>query len=104
MARSTDARKPHWLWDGVRVGLATSVLVPVGVVSARVLPALVTGYPLVLLPLLLTGPLAVWGRRAGQGLLVALVAGVVSGVVAALSLVFGQQVLGTFNWGLLPAA
>jgi hypothetical protein len=44
--------------SGLRVGLGTSVQVALGVLLLWLVPALSFGYPLVLLPLLITGPLA----------------------------------------------
>src|SRR5437016_2165749 len=86
-----------WLLQGVRVGLATSAAVPVGVLIIWLMPSLLLGYPLFLLPLLLAGPLAVAGP-ARRSLSVAALGGVVSSVVAVASLVFGCRVLGVGIW------
>ena len=68
---------------GLRIGLATSVQVALGVVLLWLLPALGFGYPLVLLPLLLVGPLAGRGTPLRQALPIALLGGVVSATLAA---------------------
>src|SRR5438128_2927083 len=84
----------------LRVGLATSVQVAVGVVVVWLLPALGFGYALVLLPLLLAGPLASRGMPLRRALPTALGAGLVSASFAAASLAFGSQVLGVAQWRL----
>src|SRR5579859_544454 len=89
---------------GLRVGLATSVQVPAGVLLLWLVPALMLGYPLVLLPLLLAGPLAARGMPLRRALPTALVAGVVSAGVAAGSLAFGLLVLGGSHWALTTQA
>src|SRR5579859_1880867 len=89
---------------GLRVGLATSVQVPAGVLLVWLVPALVFGHPLVLLPLLLAGPLAARGMPLRRALLTALVAGVVSTGLAVASLAFGSVVLGASHWALTTQA
>src|SRR5437763_1910775 len=89
---------------GARVGIATSVPVVAGVLLIWLLPPLLFGYPLALLPLLLTGPLAVVGMSWRRGLWTAFVAGLVSSAVATASLAFGSRVLGTWVWSLVTQA
>src|SRR5437870_5761112 len=89
---------------GLRIGLATSVQVALGVVVLWLVPAVGLGYPLVLLPLLLVGPLSGRGTPLRQALPVALVAGVVSATLAAGSLAFGSVVLGAGQWDLSTQA
>src|SRR5437660_6340886 len=89
---------------GLRIGLATSVQVAVGVVLLWLVPALGFGYPLVLLPLLLVGPLAGHGTPLRQAMPMALLAGVVSATLAASSLAFGSVVLGAGQWDLTTQA
>jgi diguanylate cyclase (GGDEF)-like protein len=84
----------------LRVGLATSVPVVVGVPLLWLVPALSFGHPLVLLPLLLAGPVAGIGLPLRRALPTAFVAGFVSAAVAVGSLVFGAQVLGARQWNL----
>lgn len=95
---------PDWVTHGVRIGLATGLPVPVVVLAAWLIPPLRSGYPLALLPLLLAGPLASGAFSGRSALGSALVAGALSGVIAAMGLAFGSQVLGIFSWGLTSAA
>jgi diguanylate cyclase (GGDEF)-like protein len=83
------------------VGLAITVPLAVGVVLIRLIPTLLFGYPLTLLPLLLAGPLAIVGLSTRRALGAALVAGLCSSLVVVPLLVFGQRVLGTGVWGLV---
>jgi diguanylate cyclase (GGDEF)-like protein len=89
---------------GLRIGLATSVQVAVGVVLLWLMPALGFGYPLVLLPLLLVGPLAGRGTPLRLAFPIALLSGAVSAMVAASSLAFGSVVLGAGQWDLTTQA
>jgi len=89
---------------GLQIGLATSVQVAVGVVLLWLVPALAFGYPLVLLPLLLVGPLAGHRTPLRQALPMALLAGVVSATLGASSLAFGSVVLGAGRWNLTTQA
>src|SRR5438270_3359545 len=89
---------------GARVGLATSLPVAAGVLLIWLMPTLLLGYPLVLLPLLLTGPLAVVGLSWRRALSAAFVAGVVSSVLTVTSLAIGYRVLGTWVWSLVTQA
>src|SRR2546430_2558052 len=91
-------RRSFGLQRGVRVGVATSAPLTAGVVLIWLLPPLLFGYPLVLLPLLLAGPMAISGLSGRRALRSALVAGVVSSLCATASLVFGAHILGTSLW------
>jgi diguanylate cyclase (GGDEF)-like protein len=83
------------------VGLALTTPLAVGVLLIKLVPTLMLGYPLVLLPLLLAGPLAIVGLSKRRALGAALVAGICSSVTATVILVFAQKVLGTGVWGLV---
>jgi diguanylate cyclase (GGDEF)-like protein len=95
-----------WFWvrRGTRIGLATSAPVLAGVLLIWLVPALMLGYPLVLLGLLLPGPLAVPGSPNRRALSTALLAGWIAGIVAAASLSVGYNVLGTGLWALTTQA
>jgi diguanylate cyclase (GGDEF)-like protein len=67
-------------------------------------PTMLLGYPLVLLPLLLAGPLAVVGMSARRALAAAVVAGLISSVLATTYLVAGKLLFGTGVWGLVTQA
>ena len=90
-----------WLLRAAWVGLATSVFVPAGVALTSAIPALQYDYPLALLPLLLTGPLAVREVRGSKSLAAALVAGLVATLVAGVSLALGSQALDDYVWSLI---
>ena len=70
-----EVRPPAWMAEGLRAGVATSAQVPIAVVVVYALPDLKFGYPLVLLPLLLAGPLAGRGLALPAACAAALVAG-----------------------------
>ncbi len=89
-----------WLRRGARVGVATSAPVAVGVLLIWLVPALMFGYPVVLLSLLLTGPLGIGGLRGRRALGSALTAGLLSGALGVAALVIGQKVLGASLWSL----
>src|SRR4051794_25511999 len=93
-----------WLQRGLRVGVATVAPLAAGVLLIWLVPTLLFGYPLVLLPLLLAGPLAVVGLSVRRALGSAVVAGVVSAVLGTAMLVFGSQTLGAWMWGLVIQA
>lgn len=92
-----------WVRAGLRSGLLTSVQVPIGVLVVALIPALWSAYPL-LLPLLLTGPLAVRGLRLRSALGAAALAGLVSGTIAAGSLALAWALLGDWYWMMTSAA
>jgi diguanylate cyclase (GGDEF)-like protein len=102
----SEMRLDGWFWArrGLRIGLATSAPVLAGVLLIWLVPALIFGYPLVLLPLLLAGPLSVPGASVRRALSTAALAGWVSAIVATASLAFGANVLGTTAWGLTTQA
>ncbi len=102
--RRGRSRVPAWVEQGARVGLAVSLQAPALVLGVYLVPALQFGYPLVLLPLLLAGPIAQRGLRLAPATGSALLAGVVSGAVTAASLAVGSQVLGSFVWSLTSPA
>src|SRR4051794_3901748 len=54
---------PRWASRGFGTGIALSLAVPVAVILAALFPGLKPGYPLVLVPLLAVGPVAVRGLR-----------------------------------------
>ena len=84
---------PPWLRLGLAMGLAVSLHVPVAVLLVWARPELQLGYPLVLLPLLLAGPLASRHFRGLQALGAAAAAGVLSSAVGVASLAIGSQLL-----------
>src|SRR5688500_12978180 len=90
--RST--RTARWLRSGARAGLATSLPVPLGIVAIKLVPALGMAYPLLLLPLLLAGPLAVRRLRLADAARAALLAGAISGTVAAGSFALALALFG----------
>jgi diguanylate cyclase (GGDEF)-like protein/PAS domain S-box-containing protein len=95
---------PRWASRAVVTGFALSVPVPVAVALVALFPDLKFGYPLVLLPLLAAGPIAVVGCRMPRALLGVVLAGLTSAIVAAGSLAVGSQLLGTSVWTLTSAA
>src|SRR6266508_3246918 len=95
---------PEWIWDAMAAGAFSSVHIPLVVFAVHLVPDLRFGYPLVLLPLLLAGPLATRGLGFGRSLIAAPLAGALSGAIAAVSLAIGSQVLGLWVWGLNSAA
>ena len=97
-------RAPGYLRRGLYAGLAVSLHVPFAVVLAWLHPELQLGYPLVLLPLLLAGPLAARHVKASRALAAAAIAGSVSAALAVVALAFGSQVLDTYNWSLIAPA
>ena len=104
MTSPGDRPTPSWLTSGLRVGFATSLPIPFAVAVVQAFPDLKFGYPLVLLPLLLAGPFAMRGLSWGGGIVAALLAGALSGLIAAASLAVGSQYLGTSVWGLTGAS
>src|SRR4051812_48159029 len=102
--RVRGARLPSWVAGGLKAGIVVSVSIPIAVVIVAIFPDLKFGYPLVLLPLLLAGPLASRGHRLAPATAAVLVAGLLSAFIAAASLAFGSQGLGTSVWGLTGAA
>src|SRR5215472_10811035 len=88
-------RLPTWLTVGLRSGLTVSLHVPIAVLLVWARPELLFGYPFVLPPLLLAGPLSTRAVRGTAALAAAFVAGLVSAMLAAASLAFGSQVLRT---------
>ncbi len=101
--RGTMTAAP-WVRAGARVGLLTSLQVPIGIFVVTLVPALWSAYPLLVLPLLLTGPLAVRRPRLQGALGAALLAGLVSGTVAAGSLALAWALLGDWYWMMTSAA
>src|SRR5438105_132524 len=97
----TTGRLPEWATVGVRAGLAVSIHVPFAVLLVWARPELLFGYPLVLLPLLLAGPLAVRSLRGASAIAAAFVAGVVSALRATASLSVGSQLLDGQVWALV---
>ncbi len=95
---------PSWASRAVVTGLALSVPVPVAVALVALFPDLKFGYPLVLLPLLAAGPIAVRDGRLPRALAAAMLAGLSSAILAAVSLAVGSQLLGTSVWTLTSAA
>jgi diguanylate cyclase (GGDEF)-like protein/PAS domain S-box-containing protein len=100
----TGTGLPRWAARGLGTGLVLGAPVPLVVLLVAILPALRFGYPLVLVPLLAAGPLAVQGLRPLRAIQAALLAGVVSAVLAAGGLAIGARVLGDPIWSLVPAA
>src|SRR5215213_7899883 len=96
--------RSSWLSRGTRVGFATATPVAVGVLLLWLVPTLMLGYALVLLPLLLAGPLAVISLSGRRALASALLAGIVSTLLGTAALVFGAKVLGSGLWGLVNQA
>jgi signal transduction histidine kinase len=95
---------PAWARAGLRAGLSTSVHVPVGIVTIKLVPTLWLAYPILVLPLLLAGPLAVGRFRLRQAVQAAALAGVVSGTLTAGSFAVAWNVLGDWFWMLTAAA
>jgi hypothetical protein len=100
--RSTSTA--HWLRGGARAGLAAGLPVPLGIVAIKLVPALGMGYPLLLLPLVLAGPLAVRRLRLTDAAGAALLAGAISGTIAAASLALALALFGDWFWALTSAA
>jgi signal transduction histidine kinase len=104
----TPQRGTHWAagWGraGVRSGLATSLHLPVVILAIKALPGLWNAYPLLLLPLLLTGPLAARRLPLRSGIGAAALAGVVSACVATVSFAAALLLFGDWYWGLTSAA
>ncbi len=93
-----------WLRRGARVGVATSAPVAAGVLLIWLVPALMFGYPLALLPLLLAAPLAIAGLNGRRAIAAAFVAGLISSALGTATLWFGCKVLGSWMWGLVTQA
>jgi hypothetical protein len=100
----TRDRLPRWAARGLGVGLVLGLSVPVAVSLVAILPALRLGYPLVLVPLLAVGPLAVQGLRPHRAILAAAVAGLTSAVLATGGLLVGSDVLDNPIWSLTAMA
>src|SRR3954452_14640967 len=97
-------RAVRWTRAGCRAGLAASLQVPLGIVAIKLLPALGTGYPLLLVPLLLAGPLAVRRLPLRDASRAAVLAGALSGSIAAASLALALALFGDWFWALTSAA
>lgn len=95
---------PRWARAGLIAGLITSVHVPVGIIALELAPALWLAYPILVLPLLLTGPLAVGRLKLRRAVLAAAIAGVVSGTITAVSFALAWRLLGDWFWMLTAAA
>src|SRR5688500_1232613 len=93
-----------WVRAGVRIGLLTSLQVPVGILLVTLIPALWSAYPLLVLPLLLTGPLAIQRLPLRNALGAAALAGLTSGTIAAGSLALAWALLGDWYWMMTSAA
>jgi signal transduction histidine kinase len=93
-----------WVRAGLRIGLLTSLQVPIGILVVVLIPALWSAYPTLVLPLLLTGPLVVRGLRLRNALGAAALAGLVSGTIAAGSLALAWGLLGDWFWMMTSAA
>lgn len=100
--RST--RTARWLRDGTRAGLAACLPIPLGIVAVKLVPSLGMGYPILLLPLLLSGPLAVRRLCLLDAARAALLAGAISGTVAAGSFALALALFGDWFWALTSAA
>lgn len=101
--RGTTTAAP-WVRAGLRSGLLTSLQVPVGILLVALIPALWSAYPTLVLPLLLTGPLAVHRLRLPNALGAAALAGLISGTIAAGSLALAWALLGDWYWMMTSAA
>lgn len=97
-------RTAHWARAGCRAGLASSLQVPLGIVAIKLVPALGTGYPLLLIPLLLAGPLAVRRLPLRDAIRAAVLAGLLSGAIAAISLALALALFADWFWALTSAA
>jgi signal transduction histidine kinase len=93
-----------WTRAGLRIGLLVSLQVPVGVLLIKLIPSLWAAYPLLLLPLLLAGPLASRRRRLRNAIAASAIAGIVSGTVAAGSLILAWWLFGDWFWMMTSAA
>lgn len=102
--RRRSAGAVAWVRHGLTVGLATSVQVPLVILLSLLLDELRFAYPLVLLPLLVAGPVAVKRRTGRVVIRAAALAGLVSATVASVSLAFGMRLTGNMSWGLTSAA
>ena len=85
-------------------GLATSVHVPVGIAAIELAPAIWLVYPTLLLPLLLSGPLALGRLKLKWAVLATALAGVVSGCITAVSFAVAWKLFGDWFWMLTSAA
>ncbi|MFN8636548.1 MAG: ATP-binding protein [Chloroflexota bacterium] len=107
-ARMTPPRElpasARWVWAALRAGLITSVHVPVGIAIVKLVPTLWAGYPMLVLPLLLTGPLAAGRLGFRDAWRAAALAGIVSGLVTACSLATALYAFGDWWWGMTSAA
>src|SRR4051794_11236044 len=93
-----------WARAGLRIGLVTSLQVPVGILVVTLIPGLWSAYPLLLLPLLLAGPLAIRRLRLRAAVRAAAVAGLVSGTITTASLALAWWLLGDWFWMMTSAA
>lgn len=75
-----------------------------GILAVTLIPGFWPIYPLLVLPLLLTGPLAVRNLPLKHALRAAALAGVLSGTLASLCLAVAWQVTGSWYWMLTSAA
>jgi signal transduction histidine kinase len=103
-APDSSMRAARWLRGGCRAGLAAGLPVPLGIVAVKLVPSLAVAYPLLLLPLLLAGPLAVRRLRCADAARAALLAGTISGAIAAGSLALALALFGDWFWALTAAA
>lgn len=97
-------RTAHWAWAGYRAGLAASLQVPLGIAAIKLVPALGASYPLLLVPLLLAGPLAIRRLPLRDAMRATVLAGILSGAIAAISLALALAVFGDWFWALTSAA
>src|SRR5687768_13989665 len=88
----------RWLQGCARAGLAASLPVALGIVASKLVPAVGMAYPLLLLPLLLAGPLAIRRLRLVDAARAALLAGAVSGTIAAGSFALALALFGDWYW------
>src|SRR5436305_12144218 len=100
----TSAGVAPWGRRALGIGLAVSIQVPLAVLASQFVDALHFAYPFVVLPLLLAVPIAVQRQTARAALAAAVPAGLISGVVAAVSLRPGRWITRFALWVLVPAA
>jgi signal transduction histidine kinase len=93
-----------WVRNSLWAGLVTSVHAPFCILIAKTVPGIWLAYPLMLLPLLLTGPLAVARLGLREAVRAAVVAGLISGTLVVATLAVAFQIYGDWWLGMTNAA
>lgn len=87
----TGRTRRSWFRQGAATGLACGLAAPLGILLLALSPALLGGYVLVLVPLVIVGPFASRGLPVPRGLGAAALAGLIAGVVSSVSLAVGMR-------------